>query len=50
MSPIDQQIMMTDCQQDLLILAFVMMNTAKDIIDQNLSPDQRKHLFKEFSK
>lgn len=47
--PIDRQIQMTDSREELLLLAFVMINKAKSLIDANLGEEKRKHLFKEFS-
>lgn len=48
MTPIIKQINMTDDKEELLLLAFAMMNKSKQIIDANLGEQQRKHLFKEF--
>lgn len=49
MEPINRQIMMCDEQNDLLMLAFAMMNRSRDIIDQNLGERKRRELFKEHS-
>jgi len=49
MEPINRQIMMCDEQNDLLILAFAMMNRSREIIDQQLGEHKRRELFKEHS-
>ena len=49
MEPINRQIMMCDEHNDLLMLAFAMMNRSRDIIDQNLGERKRRELFKEHS-
>jgi hypothetical protein len=49
MEPINRQIMMCDETNDLLILAFAMMNRSRDIIDQQLGERKRRALFKEHS-
>ena len=48
MTPIIKQINMTDDREELLLLAFAMMNKSRQIIDANLGEDKRKRLFKEF--
>ena len=48
MAPIIKQINMTDDREELLLLAFAMMNKSRQIIDANLGEDKRKRLFKEF--
>lgn len=48
MTPIIKQINMTDDREELLLLAFAMMNKSKQIIDANLGEQKRKTLFKEF--
>ena len=49
MEPINRQIMMCDETNDLLILAFAMMNRSREIIDQQLGVNKRRALFKEHS-
>ena len=49
MEPINRQIMMCDDENDLLMLAFAMMNRSRDIIDQQLGERKRRELFKEHS-
>ena len=49
MEPINRQIMMCDDINDLLMLAFAMMNRSRDIIDQHLGESKRRLLFKEHS-
>jgi hypothetical protein len=44
---VERQILMCDTTQELLLLSFAMMNKAKDLLDEVLGQDQRKHLFKE---
>jgi hypothetical protein len=48
MTPIIKQINMTDDREELLLLAFAMMNKSRQIIDANLGEDKRKSLFKEY--
>ena len=48
MTPIIKQINMTDDREELLLLAFAMMNKSRQIMDANLGEDKRKSLFKEF--
>lgn len=44
---VERQILMCDTHQELLLLSFAMMNKSKDLLDEVLGQDQRKHLFKE---
>lgn len=48
MTPVIKQINMTDNSEELLLLAFAMMNKSKQIIDDNLGVNKRKELFKDF--
>ncbi len=47
MQPIQRQIMMCDDKQDLVLLAFVMMNTAQKILDEQCGEEFRKFHFSE---
>lgn len=47
--PLNRQILMTDDREELIVLACLMMNKAKDILDENLGVEQRRNLYKEFS-
>jgi len=43
--PIDQQIMMCDDGNEVMMLACVMLQSAKDILDSQLGPAGRKKIF-----
>jgi hypothetical protein len=49
MEPIERQIMMCDDRHDLLMMASAMMVTVKDIFDNELGEEGRKHMFKEYA-
>lgn len=44
MAPIDKQIMMCDNEQDVLMLACMMLSTAKHIFDNQLGVEGRKKM------
>jgi hypothetical protein len=46
--PITEWIQMTDDPQDLMILAFVMMNNAQRLLDNAVGEEARKYYFEEF--
>ena len=46
--PIAEWIQMTDDHQDLMILAFVMMNNAQRLLDSAVGEKARKIYFEEF--
>ena len=46
---INKQINMTDNEEELLLLAFLMMNKSKEIIEASLGESQRKFFFEEYS-
>jgi hypothetical protein len=48
MSPINKQIMMCDNEKELIALSFLMMNTAKKILDEQCGETFRKFHFSEF--
>lgn len=48
MQPIHHRIMMCDDKQDLILLAFVMMNAAQKILDEQCGEEFRKFHFSEF--
>ena len=48
-SIINKQIAMTDSNEELVLLAVLMLNKARDILDNNRSEEVRKRLFKEFA-
>jgi hypothetical protein len=48
MGPIERQIMMCDNREDLLMMACAMMTTVKDIFDNELGEEGRKHMFKDY--
>ena len=43
--PIDQQIMMCDDADEILMLACIMLQSAKDIFDSRLGTEGRKKMF-----
>ena len=45
--PIDQQILMCDNREDLLMIACVMMQRARQILDLEVGEEGRKQLFKD---
>lgn len=45
MAPIDRQIMLCDDQNDILLLACGMLQTVKDIFDNQLGPEGRNEMF-----
>ena len=45
--PIDQQIMMCDDGNEVMMLACVMLQSARDILDSQLGPAGRKKIFKD---
>jgi hypothetical protein len=47
--PIHKQIMMCDDKSDLIMLCFLMMNTAKQILDEQCGENFRKLHFSEFN-
>ena len=47
--PINKQINMTDDATELTLLAMLMMNKSRDILDRTRGSDLRKKLFSEFS-
>ena len=49
MIPINKQIQMTNDQDELVLLAMLMMNKARDILDESRGLNLRKKLFSEFS-
>jgi hypothetical protein len=49
MEPINQQIMMCDNREDLLMFACAMMTTVKDLFDQEIGPEGRKTMFKDYT-
>jgi hypothetical protein len=49
MIPINKQIQMTNDQEELVLLAMLMMNRARDILDESRGLNLRKKLFSEFS-
>jgi hypothetical protein len=49
MIPINKQIQMTNDQEELILLAMLMMNKARDILDESRGLNLRKKLFSEFS-
>ncbi len=46
--PIDKQIYMCDNDQDLLMLACLMVERGKEILDQQLSVEGRMEIFKDY--
>lgn len=46
--PIDQQIMMCDDDNEIMMLACVMLQSAKDILDSQLGTDGRKKMFNDY--
>ena len=46
--PIDQQIMMCDDGNEVMMLACVMLQSAKDILDFQLGPAGRKKIFETY--
>lgn len=50
MEPIDRQIMMCDDREDLLMMASCMMITVKNIFDQEIGEEGRRHMFKDMLK
>ena len=49
MIPINKQIQMTNDQDELVLLAMLMMNKARDILDESRGLNLCKKLFSEFS-
>jgi hypothetical protein len=49
MEPIERQIMMCDNREDILMMACAMMTTVKDIFDNELGPEGRKQMFKDYT-
>lgn len=47
--PINKQINMTDNEEELTLLALLLMNKSKDILDQTKGSNTRKKLFSEFA-
>lgn len=47
-APIDQQIYMCDNDQDLLMLACLLVERGKEILDQQLSVEGRMEIFKDY--
>lgn len=47
-APIDQQIFMCDNDQDLLMLACLLVERGKEILDQQLSVEGRMEIFKDY--
>jgi hypothetical protein len=47
-SPIEQQILMCDSREELLMMACVMLQRAKEIFDQELTVDGRKKMFSDY--
>jgi len=45
--PIEQQILMCDSREELLMMACVMLQRAKEIFDQELTVDGRKKMFRD---
>jgi len=50
MEPIDKQIMMTDDNKELLMLACAMLQRVTEIFDQQLTVDGRIKMFKDLVK
>ena len=46
--PIDQQIMMCDDDNEIMMLACAMLQSAKDILDSQLGTDGRKKMFNDY--
>ena len=46
--PIDSQIMMCDDANEVTMLACVMLQSAKDILDSQLGTNGRKKIFKDY--
>jgi hypothetical protein len=46
--PIDQQIMMCDDADEILMLACIMLQSAKDILDSRLGTGGRKKIFNDY--
>jgi|TARA_R110000787_G_scaffold261845_1_gene367182 hypothetical protein len=46
--PIDQQIMMCDDGNETMMLACVMLQSAKDILDSQLGTEGRKKIFNDY--
>jgi len=49
MQPIQRQIMMCDDKQELVMLSFMMMNTAQKILDEQCGEEFRKFHFNELN-
>ena len=47
--PIDSQIMMCDDANEVTMLACVMLQSAKDILDSQLGTNGRKKIFKDYA-
>mgnify|MGYP000132541924 CR=1 FL=1 len=48
MRPIEQQIMMCDDDNEIMMLACAMLQSAKDILDSQLGTDGRKKMFNDY--
>jgi hypothetical protein len=48
MTPIDQQIMMSDSREELLMIACAMMQRTTEIFDAQLSIEGRKQMYKDY--
>ena len=46
--PIEKQIMMCDSREELLMMACVMLQRTKEILDQELTIEGRKKMFEDF--
>ena len=47
-APIERQILMCDSREELLMMACVMLQRTKEILDQELTIEGRKKMFKDF--
>ena len=48
MTPIDQQIMMSDSREELLMIACAMMQRTTEIFDAQLGENGRKQMYKDY--
>lgn len=47
-APIERQILMCDSREELLMMACVMLQRTKEILDQELTIEGRKKMFRDF--